>query len=224
MWLLDLGRQEYRAVWELQRELLRRRAGEELPDLLILVEHPHTITYGRSLRQASDPVPFRDTVPVYEVDRGGQATYHGPGQLVGYPIIKLEGERRDLHRYLRDLEALLIGGLSDFGIQADRRTGYTGVWVPPLPEWRKIASIGVGVRQWVTYHGFALNVTTDLNYFRLIEPCGLDARLITSIAQLVGEVGMDTVKDRVTVWFASVFRTQLISVEVADVAGDLVKP
>jgi lipoate-protein ligase B len=200
-WLLDLGVREYHEVWALQKELVLKRGAAEIPDLLILVEHPHVITLGRRCSYQ----PAKLDVPVYEVERGGEATYHGPGQLVGYPIMKLEGPRRDLHRYLRDLEEVLIETLDEFAIPAGRMPGATGVWTRSAPP-RKIASIGIAVRSWVTYHGFALNVSTDLSYFQLISPCGFDSSVMTSMEQELGEhVGMGAVKERLKVQFAERF-------------------
>jgi len=201
-WLLDLGVREYREVWALQKELVRKRAADEVPDLLILVEHPHVITLGRGCRSR----PAKLDVPIYEVERGGEATYHGPGQLVGYPIVKLEGPRRDLHLYLRDLEEVLIETLADFALPAGRVPQATGVWTKSAPP-RKIASIGIAVRSWVTYHGFALNVSTDLSFFKLISPCGFDPSVITSMErELGGNVSMEAVKESLKVHFAERFR------------------
>jgi lipoyl(octanoyl) transferase len=193
-WLLDLGLREYRDVWALQHRLVEQRIRDEIPDVCIFVEHPHAITLGRKSPKRSPIRTPQVEIPVYEIERGGEATYHGPGQLVGYPILKLEGERRDLHRYLRDLERALIDVLGDFGISAGRRPGATGVWTP---EGKKIASIGVAVRRWVTYHGFALNVNTDLRYFRLISPCGFDGSVMTSMGRELGrDVPMEVVRER----------------------------
>jgi lipoate-protein ligase B len=179
----DLGRAPYADVLELQRSLCRRRqAGTIREDLLLLVEHEPVITQGRGTRAASMPLApaelERRGVGIYEVERGGDVTFHGPGQLVGYPILDLRNHREDLHWYLRSLEAALIESLRLLGITAGRRPGLTGVWV----EDRKIASIGVHVKQWITYHGFALNVSTDLSYFRLIVPCGIAGVVMTSVA------------------------------------------
>ena len=179
----DLGRAPYAEVLELQRSLCRRRqAGEIREDLLLLVEHEPVITQGRGTRAGSMPLApaelERRGVRIYDVERGGDVTFHGPGQLVGYPILDLRNHREDLHWYLRSLEAALIESLRILGIAAERRPGLTGVWV----EERKIASIGVHVKQWITYHGFALNVSTDLSYFRLIVPCGISGVVMTSVA------------------------------------------
>ncbi|MGH7499950.1 MAG: lipoyl(octanoyl) transferase LipB [Gemmatimonadales bacterium] len=183
----DLGRLPYRQVLELQRDLCRRRiAGELDHDVLLFVEHEPVITLGRGLKPTSLPIPLaaleRRGVEVVEVERGGDVTYHGPGQLVGYPILDLRGHREDLHWYLRQLEATLITALDDLGVPAERNPGLTGVWT----RGRKIASIGIHVKQWVTFHGFALNVTTDLDYFGLIVPCGIAGVVMTSVAQETG--------------------------------------
>jgi lipoate-protein ligase B len=180
----DLGRRPYGEVLEMQRELCRRRVAREASqDLLLLVEHDPVYTLGRGTRPASLPIPAaeleRSGAAVYEVERGGDVTYHGPGQLVGYPIIDLRQQREDLHWYLRELEGALIDALAVLGVAAERNPGLTGVWT----HGRKIASIGIHVKQWITLHGFALNVTTDLAAFGKIVPCGIEQVVMTSVAQ-----------------------------------------
>lgn len=182
--LLDLGRRRYGEVLELQRQLCRQRMSGELgSDLLLLVEHDPVVTLGRGTRASSLPVPAAGLAArgfeVFDVERGGDVTLHAPGQLVGYPILDLTGWRRDLHWYLRQLEEVLIRGLDGVGVPAGRDPGRTGVWT----DGRKIASIGIHVKQWVTFHGFALNVTTDLSHFDLIVPCGLAGVTMTSVAR-----------------------------------------
>ncbi len=208
-WRLDLGLRDFREAWELQRRLVEQRTREEVPDVFVFVEHPHVITLGRK-RPATQPIRSSQIdLLVYEIERGGEATYHGPGQLVGYPIVKLEGGRRDLHAYLRDLEGTLIEVLRDFGIPAGRLPGATGVWTQAAVP-RKIASIGVAVRRWVTYHGFALNVTTDLEYFQRISPCGFDGAVMTSMAHELGrDVPMEIVQERVAARLAERFDRRL---------------
>ena len=179
----DLGLRPYGEVLEYQRELRRRRIeGETGEDVLLLVEHPPVVTLGRGTRPTSLPIApdllSRRGVEVHEVERGGDVTFHGPGQLVGYPILDLRNHRQDLHWYLRSLEDVLIQALGRLGIEADRNPGLTGVWTAG----RKIASIGIHVKQWVTLHGFALNVTTDLDPFDLIVPCGIKQVVMTSVA------------------------------------------
>jgi lipoate-protein ligase B len=183
----DLGRRPYAEVLELQRTLCRQRlAGEITEDVLLLVEHQPVVTLGRSTRPQSLPLSTalleRRGIPVFEVERGGDVTYHGPGQLVGYPVIDLRHHREDLHWYLRRLEGALIGALASLGIEAGANPGLTGVWT----SGRKIASIGIHVKQWVTFHGFALNVSTDLSYFDLIVPCGIRDVIMTSVARELG--------------------------------------
>jgi lipoate-protein ligase B len=182
--VLNLRRQPYRPVLELQRELVQARiAGDLHHDALLLVEHDPVITLGRGTRETSLPVPVEALrgrgFEVVDVERGGDVTIHAPGQLVGYPILDLQAHRPDVHWYLRQLEESLIRALGRFGIGADRNPGFTGVWVGP----RKIASIGVHVKRWVTLHGFALNVTTNLRVFETVVPCGIEGVVMTSLAK-----------------------------------------
>jgi lipoate-protein ligase B len=182
--VVDLGRRAYGGVLELQRSLCRRRvAGELSDDVLLLVEHEPVVTLGRGTQPGSLPLSTGALaargLEVFEVERGGDVTLHAPGQLVGYPIFDLTGWRRDLHWYLRRLEAVLIRGLDRLDIPAERNPGKTGVWT----EGRKIASIGIHVKQWVTLHGFALNVSTELALFDLIVPCGIPGVTMTSVAR-----------------------------------------
>lgn len=170
---------EYTAALELQNALVAARLRDEIGDTLLLLEHPHVYTLGRG-GDASYITNATGGVPIHRVSRGGQVTYHGPGQIVGYPIVKLAGAKRDVSRYLRKLEQALIAALDDYDIEAARCDGVTGVWAGS----RKIASIGVGIRRWVTMHGFALNVTTDLGYFDAIVPCGIEGCQMTSITAL----------------------------------------
>jgi lipoyl(octanoyl) transferase len=190
----DLGRQAYGPVWDLQRELARQRlSGELADDVLLLVEHEPVVTLGRGSRGDSLPLAPAELagrgIEVHEVERGGDVTYHGPGQLVGYPIFDLRNHREDLHWYLRTLEAALVRALDALGIPAGVIPGLTGVWT----RGRKIASIGIHVKQWVTYHGFALNVTTDLSYFDLIVPCGIRDVVMTSVALELGRTDTDRI-------------------------------
>jgi lipoate-protein ligase B len=177
-YLLDLGRMEYGKVLGLQKELASKRAKGEIPDSLILVEHDHVITLGRK----TTPANFKSqNIPVFQVERGGDATYHGPGQLVGYPIILLADH--DVRRHVRNIEEALLRAVHTFGIHGERVEGHPGVWVGG----KKLASIGVAVTDWVTYHGFALNVNTEMEYFELIRPCGLDPTTMTSMQNIKGE-------------------------------------
>jgi len=180
--LLDLGLVEYEAALALQRRLVAERQADARPDTLVLCEHPHVFTLGRRAG-ARAHVLAPGAVPVVEVERGGDVTYHGPGQLVGYPIFRLEPAEQDLPRFLRGLEEVLLRALATaVGLAGRRRPGYTGVW---LGE-RKVASIGVAVTGWVTFHGFALNVATDLGYFDRIEPCGLPSAVMTTVSAALG--------------------------------------
>src|SRR5262245_51992285 len=184
--VVDLGRMAYGDALELQRAVARARIdGSQSQDLLLLVEHPPVVTLGRSSKEAhllASPELLRARgVELFEVERGGDVTFHGPGQLVGYPIFDLKRHRQDLHWYLRQVEGALIVALARVGIAGRRKASYTGVWVGD----RKIASIGVHARDWVTWHGFALNVTTDLGFFDLIVPCGIQAVTMTSIEREV---------------------------------------
>ncbi|MDA4124388.1 MAG: lipoyl(octanoyl) transferase LipB [Thaumarchaeota archaeon] len=193
--LLDLGRMEYGSALDLQRRLAAMRASGDIPDVLMLVEHDHVITLGRK----TTPENFKpQAVPVFRVERGGDATYHGPGQLVGYPIMRLEDH--DVRRHVRTLEGALIKAVGRFGVEGERLEGHPGVWVGG----RKLASIGVAVTNWVTYHGFALNVNTDMSYFELIRPCGLDPTTMTSMEKVIGKrADYAAVKEAVASEFSS---------------------
>ena len=200
--LLDLGTREYGEVWAQQRELVAARQRDEIADTLLLVEHPHVITAGRSAHREN--LLQTEDIPLFEIERGGDVTYHGPGQLVGYPIFLLRPDERDLHRYLRNLEEALIQAIGRFGLAGDRKAGWTGVWTTGGA--RKLASIGVAVKRWVTMHGFALNVSTDLSRFAAINPCGLDASVMASVSSELGrDVGISAVKAAVRDTFSEVF-------------------
>ncbi len=193
VWLGEVG---YREALDLQLGYLDRRAARRIPDTLLLLTHPHVYTLGRTGNEGNLLVSREslaaEGVPVERVGRGGDITYHGPGQLVGYPIVLME--KPDVHKFVRSIEAALIDAVGTFGIPSRRIEGLTGVWAGE----RKIASIGVGIRRWVTYHGFALNVTTDLSWFRRIHLCGLKGREATSIAEETGKSPtMGSVRDAV---------------------------
>jgi len=205
-----LGLVDYQAALELQKDLVEQRKQGLIPDQLLLLEHPHVITLGARNHNASSNVLETPEalaargVAVFETGRGGDVTYHGPGQLVGYPIVELQKDRRDVHRYVRDLEEVLILAVSDFGIAASRIPGLTGIWVGE----HKLAAIGVRISRWVTSHGFALNVSTDLSKFGLIVPCGLADKGVTSMERLLGHsVPMAEVAAAVERRFKSVFAT-----------------
>lgn len=183
--VVDLGTAPYREVWARQLELVARRQRGEAPDTLLLVEHPHVFTLGRR-RDAATNVLAPGDVEVIEIERGGDVTYHGPGQIVAYPIVLLGDGERDLHRYLRNLEDAVIATCARFGLAADREPGKTGVWCGPAEQRRKLCSMGIACRRWVTFHGLALNVTTDLSYFGRINPCGFESRVMSSMAEQLG--------------------------------------
>jgi lipoate-protein ligase B len=189
--ILDLGTREFGEVWALQKELVAQRQRDEIPDTLVFVEHPHVITLGRGTHKENVLAP--GDVPIFEIERGGDVTYHGPGQLVGYPIFLLREPERDLHVYLRNLEETLIRAAARFGISGGRKSGWTGLWT--ADGGRKLASIGVAVKRWVTLHGFALNVSTDLSRFAAINPCGLEATIMGSMESVLARpVGLTEVK------------------------------
>jgi lipoyl(octanoyl) transferase len=175
-----LGTVDYESALALQDALVAARRDDLIGDTLLLLQHPHVFTLGRGA-DARYLLEARPGVPVFRVSRGGQVTYHGPGQLVGYPILKLEGPDRDIHVYLRRLEQTMIDALAQLGIAAGRRAGLTGVWVGEQRGPRKIGSIGVGLRRWITLHGFALNVASDLDYFGAMVPCGIAGVEMTSV-------------------------------------------
>ena len=178
---VHLGTIEYGAAWALQQRLCEQRQRGEIGDVLLTCEHPDVITVGR--RQSALANILAPRFPVFAVERGGDVTYHGPGQLVGYPILQLAAGEQDLHGYLRRLEEAVMALCARCGVPAARREGYTGVWTRDEGAGqRKLASLGVAVRRWVTSHGFALNVTTDLSRFAAINPCGMEARVMTSLA------------------------------------------
>jgi len=198
--VLDLGLRSYAEALAFQREVAAARIDKRVPqDVLILVEHPAVVTMGRSTKQENllfTPALLEARgVELFEVERGGDVTFHGPGQIVGYPIVDLNEHKLDLHWYLRQVEEVMIRAVAPFGVEATRVAGKTGIWTAPyldgagveLKPARKLASIGVHARQWVTWHGFALNVTTDLSYFDLMVPCGLPGVDMTSVEREVLE-------------------------------------
>jgi len=216
-WRVDLGQRDYLEAWPLQRRLVEMRQREEIPDVLLFVEHPPTYTLGRSGKRdhllIGDQALAALDASFIETDRGGDITFHGPGQVVGYPILDLRQWVADVHAYLRALEEVLILALDRFGIEASREAGYTGVWHPG----GKIAAIGVRVSRWVTSHGFALNVTTDLDYFRRIVPCGIVGRGVSSMASVLEvPISPDGVREEVSTSFGSVFERTMKPVAEAD--------
>jgi lipoyl(octanoyl) transferase len=211
-----LGTVSYEAALDLQRALVEQRKRAEIGDPQLLLEHPHVITLGVKTRNDLSHVLetpealAAQGVGLFESGRGGDVTYHGPGQLVGYPILELPTGRRDVHRYVRDLEEVLIRAVSEFGIAAGRVNGLTGIWVGEPGRETKRAAIGVRISRWVTSHGFALNVNTDLSRFGLIVPCGITDKGVTSMQQLLGRpVSMAEVEDAVVRAFEAVFAVEL---------------
>ncbi len=214
--VIDRGREEYSATLTLQENLLANKVADAtLPDYLVLVEHDEVFTVGRGVEFQKPVLPGNKEVNWIEIARGGEATFHGPGQLVAYPIFELTAHGKDVHLYLRKLEQALILALSQFEIEAFAREGLTGVWVKNSAGFsKKIASLGVGVRKWVSYHGLALNVLTDLTYFRAISPCGQDGEVMTSLQEILTERGvsvpeMESVKHAVVSAIASVFSLEV---------------
>jgi lipoyl(octanoyl) transferase len=214
--VVQAGVVPYADALEWQRALAQARIDGRLPhDVLLLLEHPAVVTLGRNSHP--DHLISRDGVEVFEIERGGDVTFHGPGQLVGYPIIDLSHHKPDLHWYLRTLEQALIDALAELGIAAERNPGYTGVWT--RERGRKIASIGIHVKQWVTWHGFALNVTTDLSQFERIVPCGIPGVEMTSVERETGQG-----KGETELWdeaVAAVIRGFEQAFQVTALVGDL---
>lgn len=179
--LYNIGLIDYEEAWELQKELLELRFQKKIEDILLFVEHPHTYTLGKIAKRenliSSDKFLKEKEIKVFDIDRGGDITYHGPGQIVGYPIIDLNEWKKDTHEYLRALEEIIIKTCGHYGLNAGRNPEFTGVWI----EDRKIAAIGIKVRHWITMHGFAFNINTDLTYFTGIIPCGIKDKDVTSL-------------------------------------------
>jgi lipoyl(octanoyl) transferase len=205
-----LGLVPYADGLELQRRIVEDRKADRIPDTLLLLQHPHVLTIGvkKDGRAHILASPDRLTslgVGVFETGRGGDVTYHGPGQLVGYPILDLNPDRRDVHRYVRDLEEVMIRVCAAYGLEAGRVKGFSGAWIGD----EKIGAIGVRISRWVTSHGFAFNVTTDIDFFNLIVPCGIADKGVTSLASKLGRtVDMSDVENRFVTHFASVFDRQ----------------
>jgi lipoyl(octanoyl) transferase len=215
----DLGRTAYAGAWDLQRTLFGQRHTGAAGDTLLLTEHEHVYTLGKGSDDdhllASPGELAGAGAQTFRIDRGGDVTYHGPGQLVGYPILRLDAYYQDVHRYLRDLEEVLIRAIGEFGIDGRREAGMTGVWVGQ----DKIAALGIKVSHWITMHGFALNVNTDLTYFDRIIPCGIFHKGVTSMARLTGgaPLEMSLVKRSVIRCFGEVF-----DAEMAETAPEVV--
>jgi len=213
----SLGRTRFKDAWNIQKRMVELRHQSKIPDCLLLTEHDPVITMGRATSPgnilcSSDELKARG-IELFEIERGGDVTFHGPGQLVVYPIIDLTQRGRDLHLYLRDLEQLLIATLGELGLQAGTKKGLTGVWVDD----HKLAAIGVAVSRWVTYHGLALNVNTDMDYFKLINPCGITQYPVGSVAKMLGhDYALGEVADLLADIFARTNNYEME--EVADIS------
>jgi lipoyl(octanoyl) transferase len=211
--LRELGRIEYSKAFEYQQALVEQRKRGLIPDQLLLLEHPHSITLGRNGHMenllAGDAALLSAGISFHPTDRGGDITYHGPGQVVGYPILDLNEWKRDVHLYVRAIEQVMIDALADFGIAAGRVAGCTGVWV----DGKKIGAIGVHISRWITSHGFALNVNTDLGYFGYIVPCGI-AKPVTSMAQLGVDAAASEVHGALARAFGRRFDREILELEL----------
>jgi lipoate-protein ligase B len=205
-YIIDLGLVTYEKAWDLQHQLWSRRVEEELPDLLLLLEHPHVITLGRrgnrSHLLASPEVLEEMRIPLFHVERGGDVTYHGPGQMVVYPILDLREYGYRLIRYISQLEEIILHVLKDFGIEGKRDPLNRGIWV----DEEKIASVGVAIKRWVSFHGFSLNYETDLKYFELINPCGLEGKKMTTMERVLGiKILREQLVERIIFHFKEIF-------------------
>ncbi len=195
---VDLGLINYQEAWDLQHDVFERRRNNEISDTLFLLEHPNTYTLGKTADKQNllgdEQYLSKNKISVFEIDRGGDITYHGPGQIVGYSIIDLKNWYQDTHKYLRALEEVIIDTLAYYGLKGERNEKYTGVWI----EDRKICAIGIKVSRWITMHGFAFNINTDLNYFNGIIPCGIKEKSVTSLSkELDKEIELNDVKEKV---------------------------
>ena len=202
----DLGTLQYKESWDLQKSLLDLRYRKRIDDVLLLVEHPHTYTLGKTANHenlvGNSEYLEKNRISVFDIDRGGDITYHGPGQIVGYPIFNLINWKKDTHKYLRALEELLIRTCRDYGVDANRNSALTGVWI----DERKIAAIGIKVSRWITMHGFAFNVNTDLNLFDGIIPCGLNSKEVTSLSKEINRVvELESVKSTILKYVVEIF-------------------
>ena len=228
--VVDLGLISYASAYELQQRVVGARKRGEISDVLLLCEHPHVITLGRNGKtanlRADDRLLAQMNVEFHESDRGGDITYHGPGQIVGYPILDLTEHRRDVRWYVQMLEEMMIRTSSEFGIVARRVEGRHGLWVDTaVSQEEKLAAIGVHLSRWVTSHGFAYNVSTDLRYFDLIVPCGIPGKRATSLERLLNHgVLLDEVKPKLTTHFGGIFDREIISMSRSQLAALLERP
>jgi lipoyl(octanoyl) transferase len=203
---LNLGIIDYKKAWDLQKEIFNRRVNDESEDVLLLLEHPNTYTLGKTADRenlkGSEDYLESNQISVYDIDRGGDITYHGPGQIVGYPIIDLNNWQQDTHKYLRALEEVIIKTCAEYNLKCERNPNHTGVWIND----RKIAAIGIKVSRWVTMHGFAFNINTDLNLFNGIIPCGIKDKAVTSLKnELRSDINISEVKELLVKYFKEIF-------------------
>ncbi len=217
----DLGLIDYKKAWDLQKELFEERQNSVKDDILLLLEHPHTYTLGKTADRSNlignDEFLRKKNISVYDIDRGGDITYHGPGQIVGYPILNLAFWEKDTGKYLRGLEEIIIRVCRDYGVDCSRKEKYTGVWI----EDRKICAIGIKVKNWITMHGFALNVNTDLSLFDGIIPCGIKNKQVTSLQKELGkEIDISEVKEKISGHFKSYFNYNRLE-KIRPVAGNI---
>lgn len=220
--LLKTGLLDYQEAWDLQRKLHRARFDRIIDDTFILAEHPHTYTIGKAGHEdnliTDESLLNREGIGVYRIDRGGDITYHGPGQIVGYPILDLHNYYLDVHRFLRDLEEVIIQTLAEYGIVAERIRGLTGVWA----NGAKVAAIGVKVSRWVTMHGFAFNVNTDLSYFDNIVPCGISDKPVTSMEKLLGrKIDISKVQDQICKKFSKIFEIRFTQRKLKEILEEI---
>ena len=241
LWIIDVGRIAYGPAFDLQREIVTARKSGAVPDILLFCEHPHVITLGRNGQRenllANANVLKQMNVEFYETDRGGDITYHGPGQIVGYPILDLAQHKRDVRWYVEQLEEVMIRTAADYGLAARRILCRHGIWIdapsehasagaaqpsetkssPALGNEEKLAALGVHLSRWVTSHGFAFNVSTDLRYFDLVVPCGIKGKRATSLERALGHaVSIDEARNRLAHHFAEIFQADALSVPLSD--------
>lgn len=202
----DLGFIDYKDAWDLQKEIFNKRVSGDIDDCFLLLEHPNTYTLGKTAHRenliGTENYLKENNISVYDIDRGGDITYHGPGQIVGYPIIDLNNWHKDTHKYLRALEEVIIKTCKEYGLNCERNNKHTGVWLKD----KKIAAIGIKVSRWITMHGFAFNVNTDLNLFNGIIPCGIQDKSVTSLSnELKSSISLSEVKKQLLMKFIEVF-------------------
>jgi len=224
-YIIDLGLMDYKKAWDLQHQLWSKRVEEALPDLLLFLEHPHVITLGRRGNRShllvSPEVLEEMEIPVYHAERGGDVTYHGPGQMVVYPILDLKNYGYRLIRYISQLEEVILCVLKDFGIVGRRDPLNRGVWV----DEEKIASVGVAIKRWVSFHGFSLNYETDLKYFELINPCGLEGKKMITMAKILGQrISRDELIERIGFHFSRIFEMYLEEKNIEEVITGFSSP